>query len=171
MPSSNLALAPTIIHLVHVTQPHKSVLDIGPGRGKYGLLLREYLNEPPEILDAIEVEPSYVTERLRAVYDEVFLDDVRNWSRQDLGFYDVVLLVDVIEHLDKSDGLELLGRIPGRVVICTPEEFFSNGPGLPPSEEHRSLWTKADFESVRTVEADVSALGGIILRLAPLPPT
>lgn len=170
MPSSNLALAPTIIHLVH-TQSHKSVLDVGPGRGKYGLLLREYLNEPPEILDAIEVEPSYVTDRLRAVYDEVFLDDVRNWSRQDLGFYDVVLLVDVIEHLDKSDGLELLGRIPGRVVICTPEEFFSNGPGLPPSEEHRSLWTKPDFESVRTVEADVSALGGIILRLAPLPPT
>ena len=168
MPSSNLALAPTIIHLVHVAQPHKSVLDVGPGRGKYGLLLREYLNEPPEILDAIEVEPSYVTARLRAVYDEVFIDDVRAWTRQDLGFYDVVLLVDVIEHLDKSDGLELLGRIPGRVVICTPEEFFSNGPGLPPSEEHRSLWSREDFAGVRTIDVDASALGGIIVSLAPL---
>lgn len=167
MPSSNLALAPTIIHLVHIAQPHRNVLDVGPGRGKYGLLLREYLNEPPEILDAIEVEPSYITPRLKAIYDEVFLDDVRNWSGKDLGFYDVVLLVDVIEHLDKDEGLELLERIPGRVVVCTPEEFFSNGPGLPPSEEHRSLWTRQDFGAVRTIDVDASALGGVIISLAP----
>lgn len=167
MPSSNLALAPTIIHLVHIAQPHRNVLDVGPGRGKYGLLLREYLNEPPEILDAIEVEPSYITPRLKAIYDEVFLDDVRNWSGEDLGFYDVVLLVDVIEHLDKDEGLELLGGIPGRVVVCTPEEFFSNPPGLPPSEEHRSLWTRQDFAAVRTIDVDMSALGGIVVSLAP----
>jgi 2-polyprenyl-3-methyl-5-hydroxy-6-metoxy-1,4-benzoquinol methylase len=167
VPSSNLALAPTVIHLVHIAEPHRTVLDVGPGRGKYGVLLREYLNEPPEVLDAVEVEPSYVTNRLKAIYDEVFIDDVRNFTNLEFAYYDVVLLVDVIEHLDKDDGLELLRRIPGRVVVCTPEEFFDNGPGLPASEEHRSLWTREDFAAVRTIDVDASALGGIVVSLAP----
>lgn len=167
MPSSNLALAPTVIHLVHLARPHRKVLDVGPGLGKYGLLLREYLNDPPRIIDAVEVESSYVTRRLRAVYDNVFVADVLTMPRDALAEYDVVLMVDVIEHLEKDAGLELLGRIPGRVVICTPAEFFSNGPGLPPSEEHRSLWSAADFAAIRTIDVDASALGGVVVSLAP----
>lgn len=167
MPTSNLALAPNVIHLVHLAQPHRAVLDVGPGRGKYGILLREYLNEPPDVLDAVEAEPSYVTPRLRALYDSVFVADVRDMPDDALGRYDLVLMVDVIEHLDKNDGVELLRRIPGRVVVCTPEEFFSNGPGLPPSEEHRSLWSRDDFAALRTIDGDLSALGGIVVSLAP----
>lgn len=168
VPTSNLELAPRIVHLVETADPHRSILDVGPGFGKYGILLREYLNRKPERLDAIEVEPSYVTPRLEALYDELVVGDVRDHGHAFFAAYDLVLLVDVIEHLEKDEGLELLERIPGRVVVCTPEEFFSNGPGLPDSETHRSLWTRADFESVRPVEVDVSSLGGIVVRLGPM---
>lgn len=168
MPTSNLALAPSVIHLVHLAQPHRTVLDVGPGRGKYGLLLREYLSEPPEVIDAVEVEPSYVSDRLKAVYDRLFVFDVRRFGLNDFALYDVVLMVDVIEHLTKDDGLDLLARIPNRVVICTPAEFFSNGPGLPESEEHRSVWSLEDFGAVRTIEHDMSAMGGVVVGLGPL---
>lgn len=175
MPSSALTTWPAILHMVWQAQP-ESVLDCGPGRGKGGLLLAEYVgrvdgpppNGPLRTIDALEVEPSYVTPRLKALYDTVHLVDVRAWTFEDFYPFDLVLLVDVIEHLHKHEGLEVLRRIPGRVVISTPSEFFSNGPGLPDSEEHRSLWTREDFESVRTVEVDASMPGGVTLMLAPM---
>lgn len=155
-----------VLYLVETADPHETVLDVGPGRGKYGLLLREYLNRPPRRIDAVELEPSYVDDRLRALYDDVFVGDVLALARA-LELYDVVLLVDVIEHLEKDDGLELLDRISGRAVISTPVEFFSNGPGLPPSEEHRSHWTRADFEATGRLEEDGSRFGQTIVRLGP----
>lgn len=163
MPSSNLALAPTIVHLAWSVQP-TSVLDVGPGHGKYGLLLREYL-PPLDRLDACEAEPTYVTDVLFAVYDSVYVQSVCTLDDAVLAAYDLVLMVDVIEHLDRQAGLELLGRIPGHIVVCTPAEFFQNPPGLPASEQHRSLWTADDF-APRIVE-DCSRDGGIIVRLAP----
>lgn len=167
MPTSALEAAPIVLYLVESADPHETVLDVGPGRGKYGLLLREYLNAPPRRIDAVEVEPSYVDDRLRGLYDDVLVGDVLELADRALELYDVVLLVDVIEHLEKSAGLELLDRIAGRAVISTPHEFFSTGPGLPPSEEHRSHWTRADFEATGRLEEDGSRFGQTIVRLGP----
>lgn len=168
VPTSALEVAPVVLYLVETADPHETVLDVGPGRGKYGLLLREYLNAPPRRIDAVEAEPSYVDDRLRALYDDVLVGDVLDVPAEALEPYDVVLLVDVIEHLEKADGLELLSRIPGRIVISTPVDFFSNGPGLPPSEEHRSHWTRADFDELdRPVEEDGSRFGATVVRLGP----
>lgn len=165
MPTSNLSLWPTIVHLVWEVQP-KWILDVGPGRGKAGVLLREYIGEPPiERIDAVEAETSYITDRLRCLYDDVFIGDVLNVPDEHLDSYDVVLMVDVIEHLEKEAGLELLDRIIGRVVICTPATFFDNPPELPESEKHRSLWSVADFGD--RVEVDASRDGGVLVRLGP----
>lgn len=172
MPTSNLAIAPWVVHLVHEV-PHARVLDVGPGWGKYATLLREYLTETPRVIDAVEAWAPYVTEhRLEVLYDSVFPIDVRDVSPERLAGYDVVLMVDVIEHVDKADALDVLARIPGRVVICTPVEFFSNGPGLPPTEEHVSHWTREDWDALaatRPLEACTVEFGGWLVRLGPLP--
>jgi 2-polyprenyl-3-methyl-5-hydroxy-6-metoxy-1,4-benzoquinol methylase len=165
MPSSNLSLAPRLVHLVHTTQPHRSVLDVGPGHGKYAVLLREY-TEGIERLDAVEAwEPYIEAFNLRALYDHVKRDDVCNLSDAVLGAYDVVLMVDVLEHLEHDAGEALLRRIPGAVVICTPSQFFQNPEheDIPP-EAHRSLWTVKEF---RALGADVAHVeqGGVIARL------
>jgi ribosomal protein RSM22 (predicted rRNA methylase) len=58
MPSSNLVLAPSILAMAAEVKPRR-ILDVGPGNGKYGLLVREYL-PPLEELVAVEAEPRYV---------------------------------------------------------------------------------------------------------------
>lgn len=170
MPSSNLAIAPVIMHLVwdakhNFRYPIKRILDVGPGRGKYAVLLREYV-DPLLIIDAVEAEQRYITPRLRAIYDSVYWEDVTLMGKR-LDNYDLVLMVDVIEHIDKEIALELLNRIPGWIVICTPQEWFQNPEHEEfPFEEHRSLWTAADFGD--RLEHDASQLGGLIVRLKPL---
>jgi hypothetical protein len=163
MPTSNLALWPAILDLVWQVHPER-VLDVGPGHGKAGVLLREYCGT--EIVDAVEAWEPYVTPRLRAIYDSVWTGDVMDFPPASLDGYDLVLLVDVIEHLSREDGFELLHRIPERVVVCTPAEFFQNPEHEDcPPEKHRSLWSLTDFGD--RVEADASALGGVLVRLGP----
>lgn len=167
MPSSNLALAPAIVHLVwdaaQQSKVHR-ILDVGPGRGKYGLLLREYV-DPTLVIDAVEAEQRYITPRLRAVYDSVFWEDVTHFNDR-LDNYDLVLMIDVIEHMSKITALELLERIKGWVVICTPQEWFQNPEHHEfPYEKHRSHWTAEDFGD--RLEHDASQLGGLLVRLKP----
>ncbi len=168
MPTSNLACWPSILNLCWQVHPH-SVLDVGPGWGKAGILLREYV--AANRVDAVEAWGPYVTPRLRAVYDEVIVGDVRDLPDEKLASYDLVLMADVIEHMDRQDALTLLWRIPGYVVLCTPREFFQNPEAAEiPPEEHRSLWTPQDFH-FRAEVIDYEAhrtLGAVIARLSPL---
>jgi 2-polyprenyl-3-methyl-5-hydroxy-6-metoxy-1,4-benzoquinol methylase len=165
MPTSNLALAATIVHLVHQV-PHRRILDVGPGHGKYGLLCREYLNDKPEWLAAVEGEPAYleVFPWLECIYDEVRVQDVMLADPEWVASFDCVLMVDVIEHLTKDDGLALLERCRGHVVICTPAEFFQN-PEEGWTERHRSLWSVDDFAG--RLLWDASQLGGVVVALRP----
>lgn len=196
MPTSLLALAPDIVHLAE-TSPGRRILDIGPGYGKYGLLLREYLNRKPERLVAVEKHRPYLEEwgwRLACIYDEVLLADGLELPGPDalevervtggsagagdfepaalpsgwLEGFDLVLLLDVIEHLPKDQAVELLARIPGRVIVNTPVEFFRSVPGHP-TEEHVSHWTLGDFDGAggHAIEVNGSKLGGIVVRLGP----
>ncbi len=137
---------------------------MGPGWGKYGILLREYV-DPDLIVDAVEAWEPYVTRRLEAAYDEVITADVCSFF-EPLADYDLVLMVDVLEHLEKADGLAVIDRIPGWIVICTPAEFFQNPEAVEiPPERHRSLWSVTDFGD--RLEHDASQLGGVLVRLRP----
>lgn len=174
MPSSSPHVIADVVHLVH-TCPHRRVLDVGPGWGKYAVLLREYLNEKPDRIDAVEAWAGYVLEhRLDRLYDDVLVADVCRLPAEVLARYDVVLMVDVLEHLEDGEALDLLARIPGRIVISTPQAFFTNGEGLPPTEEHRSHWPRARMAKLpdllgRPLEHLAVTAGGVLARFAPLP--
>lgn len=172
MPTSLLALAPSIVHLAWDAEPQpRKVLDIGPGWGKYGLLLREnFPRDHFSTIEAIEMEPSYFLgeqgRSISGIYDQLYQGDASLFSAEFFAQYDLVLMLDVIEHVEKEAAIEMLARIPGRVIVSTPVEFFHNGPGLPESETHRSHWTVEDFGD--RVEHDASQLGAVLVRLAPL---
>lgn len=182
MPSSNLAVAPAVLHYLWEVRPDRplNVLDVGPGWGKYGVLVREYV-DPSAVVRAVEVWDPYITTRLRAIYDDVLVADVLDALHPETGtgrevlrlleWADAVLLVDVLEHLPKPEALELLELIPGHVVFSTPRDFFHTDEGLPPPEAHVSHWTVADFEAtgrLHGVDAQLlREVGGIVGRLNP----
>jgi len=171
MPSSNLAVAPTILALA-AEAPHERILDVGPGHGKYAVLCREYLSGV-RVVDAVEAWAPYVKDfGLECLYDDVVIGDVMDLPPAFFLDYDLVLMVDVLEHLDHADGERFLQSVGPRVIVSTPANFFQNPEyeEVPP-EKHRSLWTLDEMKAVRGVENAVESLGGIFARFAPLIPT
>lgn len=169
MPTSNLWLVPKVLTYVAELKP-RFVLDVGPGHGKYGVLMREYV---PTIrqLDAVEAEERYVDRYwwLTAVYDDVRVQDVATMTADELEQYDLVLMCDVLEHLDAEAAGRLLRRFAGAVVVCTPRDYFQNPEHRAyPTESHRSHWSARSIEEAAgrpLIREDVEALdsGAVIV--------
>ena len=105
-----------------VRESPRSVLDVGFGWGKYGVLAREYTQA--ERVDGIDVEPPRYP-----VYDHVYLGDLRNLPAllpADVPRYDLAIFLEVIEHLEKPAGITLVDQLcerAKRVIITTPWGF------------------------------------------------
>lgn len=165
MPSSYIDSVPPIVKALVDLDPHH-VLDIGPGWGKFGLLCREYLPHL-ERLWAIEV-PEGRRSTQDVIYDEVIERDVRTVMPEAFLGFDVVLLIDVIEHMTLSEGRDLLRAIQRqhcRVLVSTPQLFVDQHDEHNPYETHVSLW---DWQTLRPhdIELDVSTIDSIIYVLA-----
>jgi hypothetical protein len=147
MPTSFLDNIPTIVRIVQRLRPH-AVLDIGVGMGKFGLLTREYLagdtGQSAIVVDGIEGFEGYVTDIQRAIYDELFIADVREFDFRATD-YDLYLMVDVIEHFGKEEGHRLLADMGGTVLVSTPKEDYRAHYEHNPLEDHHSHWTVDDF--------------------------
>jgi 2-polyprenyl-3-methyl-5-hydroxy-6-metoxy-1,4-benzoquinol methylase len=172
MPTSKLELIQPIIHIIWqyregIGRPIR-VLDVGPGWGKYGLLIREAA-DPDAIIDAIEPHP--VWPALNGIYRQIWSDDARFMpsGQQDdddewRGFasYDLILLIDVIEHMPVADGRALLSLIRAPILISTPGRVFATpeeAPELPEWEQHHSVWTYRMIEEA-VAPRQVDAYGG-----------
>ena len=133
----------------------QSVVDVGAGYGKWGFLLHEQLDWNPGRLDrdrwtarivGVEVYP-YESPLHGWVYDEVLRADVLDVIDRIDG-YDLVLLSDVIEHIEKGPALGLLRRLVAQnrnVIVCTPLDFFEQEIADNEHEHHISHWTIDDF--------------------------
>jgi phospholipid N-methyltransferase len=125
-------------------------LDIGAGAGKYGRLIRSIL--PHSELTAVEIEPEYVARfDLHSIYNTVVQIDVRALveSNQD-AVYDVVIFGDVIEHLPKSAGIDLIHFFSYRckkMLVVYPSKYVQYSADGKASESHRSVWCPADFDT------------------------
>ena len=104
----------------------KSVLDVGCGRGMLGCLLRIY-REPTRLIAVDTFRPYLDFVEKLGIYDSVLQLDV---SKSKLPFeekeFDIVLCLEVIEHLKKEEGLRLLSeleRVSKRVIVSTPGIF------------------------------------------------
>lgn len=165
MASSSCERIPAIIKLFRNCNP-KSILDVGIGFGKYGLLLREYLDvknrrywkkEWKIKLDGVEAFPTFITPVHEYLYNNIYIDNVMNLVRQDkLGYYDIYLMIAVIEHLSKEDGQELLDYAYNHskmIVIGIPYNLKNPASDLSQKskfgndlEVHQSLWRIPDFK-------------------------
>jgi hypothetical protein len=119
---ANKAYASELITRVQPT----TVLDVGPGVGTYGSMIREQMEV--ERLDAVEVWAPYIERyRLQEIYDRVMVCDVRFWNEFS---YDVVILGDVLEHLSFDESVDLWQKISeqaGAVLLSIPIVHYPQG--------------------------------------------
>lgn len=169
MPTSVLLVAERAVTFAGTIAPTpRVVLDVGPGFGKYGVLIREYLDPTPTRVDAVEAWEPYIAEhRLEGIYDRVRKGYAERLPADELAGYDLVTMGDVIEHMPKGDALAFLARCPGWIVIATPVDHFHTDADLPPTEAHVSHWTRDDFEGTGRLDRYEQSYGAQIVRLAP----
>lgn len=159
MPSSQPYQIPKVLECIIAANP-MSILDIGVGFGKYGFLAREYLeiwdhSKPYSTftrrIDGVEVFPDYLTPVHNYVYNAVFNGDAREVVPK-LEPYDLVLVVDVLEHFDREEArslLEVLIARNGGVLVSVPrdlgeqEDVFGNE-----HEAHHASWSVKDFKAL-----------------------
>jgi hypothetical protein len=158
MPSSQIHQISTIVELIGSANP-SSLLDIGAGFGKYGVLAREYLElhesswRKPNWkcrIDGIEAFGEYLSDLHQFVYNHVYVGNALEVIPSLKEHYDLILVIDVLEHFSFDDGVELLKAclgIAGNVLVSTPlewyaqEDLFGN-----PYEIHKSHWKRKDFK-------------------------
>lgn len=144
MPTSAIHKVPFIVRQAMKWRP-KTVLDVGIGFGKYGLLLREYLELWGEGVDRYVAHFERANWRTKIVGIEIFAKLIQPWHQHiydethvgdalDLvpalgkaqGKFDMILIADMIEHVTKDRGLKLieLSKAAGkRILITTPDGF------------------------------------------------
>lgn len=147
--SAHQTIAPILETIIEVNP--KTVLDIGSGYGKYGLLCREYLPELKRI-DEVEVFEGYqkLWPGRSQLYDETYINNALTFSPKIQ--YDLVLIIDVIEHWPKEEAtttLLTLLKARCKVLVSTPrsvgEQGAVNGNEW---ERHISQWQGEDFENI-----------------------
>ncbi len=166
MPISNYLQISPILDQIIKLQP-RSILDVGCGLGIYGALSRIYLegdnlydrtnltwNKKENWavrIDGVEGFDKYITDLHRFIYNEIFVSNVKTilCSFKDRS-YDLVLAVDILEHLTKEDGapfIKELLRIGKNIIVATPAEFVEQAVPENPLENHLSFWNKEELEA------------------------
>jgi hypothetical protein len=134
------------------------------GFGQYGFLAREHLDisngrlrsEDWQIrIDGIEIFPDYLTPVHRYVYNHLYVGNALEIIPTLDSTYDLILLIDIIEHFDVDHALRLIRRAQSRahnLLISTPRSFLKQGACFGNQyEEHLSLWGKKDLQSFSKV--------------------
>jgi hypothetical protein len=161
MPTSTYCQIQTVVRFLQTLRP-TSILDVGVGNGKMGFIARDYLDvmlgqnhrkkDWKIRLDGIEIFPDYVQVHQRFIYDHIFIGDAFEVI-DGLGAYDLVILGDVLEHLEKDRAWGLLDKCTDHagkaVILSIPLGEKWQQPALygNPHEEHRSFWNRKELES------------------------
>jgi 2-polyprenyl-3-methyl-5-hydroxy-6-metoxy-1,4-benzoquinol methylase len=182
MASSFLTQVPTIIYLIGQIKP-TSILDVGKGFGKYGFLIHEYIGVDnknklnPSLtmkeqsvirIDAMEIDEQLLLPHLNHFYNEVFKGNILEMYEK-MNKYDLILMIDVIEHLDKTAALNMLKFFAAKktkMIIATPLKFFRQHLYSSEYEEHISHWTENDFKGIFNVDYQTIE-SGVIYYLSP----
>lgn len=154
----------TSVHLSHcltyiIGLKPQSVLDVGCGFGLWGFLCRMYLDvyqgrvQPGEWttrIEGLELFEPYIQDHHRSLYSSIRIGDIRDLAA-DLESYELIIAGDVIEHIEKDEGdevLDLLYERAGKALLVNiplgegwehPEEYGN------PGELHRSQWEVEDL--------------------------
>lgn len=125
----------------------ESVLDVGcGGSSPLGKVKKTFRSVGLDIF-----EPSIKKSKKAKIHDDYKLGDIKkvNTFFKPKSF-DAVVALDIIEHLTRKEGLDLLEKIEKiakkEIIILTPNGFTNQDPyDNNPFQIHKSGWTAGDF--------------------------
>lgn len=131
----------------------KTILDLGCGDGNLMELLADGKRWEVTGVDLYGKNVKIASKR--SIFIKVFRADLIKFVKKQIKKkkkYDVVFCSQVIEHLDRKRGEELLALIDSiarqRVIMGTPREFMEQPHGYlgdNPHQVHKSGWLEEDF--------------------------
>ena len=162
MGTSNWQNISYCVELIRRLNP-KSVLDIGAGFGRWGILCREFLEIWDEgnysgnwkiKIDAVEVFDGYIKPYHNYFYDNVYITEASEFIDNTVEVYDLIICGDVIEHFEKTAGLRLIKKLLKRckyLMINIPigKNWEQGKINDNEYEEHKSTWYIRDFEEFK----------------------
>lgn len=148
MPYSDSRFDKTVEKFIK-THKFKDYLDIGSGAGKYGKIIKTIFPEANII--GIEADKSYINKfKLKDFYTKIYHDYIENFINKNPDFRtELVIIGDCIEHLKKSDGINLINYLIYRskyILIVYPTKCIQYSWHGHKTEAHQSIWNKNDFE-------------------------
>lgn len=147
MPNSDPANIEWVKWVLPLLKP-TTVIDVGPGDGKYGKLVKAY--DKNIHVTGVEVWAPYAVEyELSKIYDVVHICDARIYPSFEA---DLVILGDVLEHMTRHDATNLWTRISEEAdaaLISIPVVHMPQGHvhGNPFEEHVVDHWTHDDVLS------------------------
>ena len=106
----------------------------------------------------VEVFEEYISNTTHGENIEKVCGDILDVEDFELPEYDIAMMIDVIEHIEKPAAIELLGKLKRmdhveKIIIFTPDgnyeqDFDDWGYGNDKYQTHRSAWSASDFENL-----------------------
>ncbi len=126
-----------------------TILDLGIGEGDFGAIIKN-ISQKVKLI-GVEVWKAYKHPQWK-MYNKIYFEDIRLFLKEDKNAYDGILLIDVIEHFNKTDGLRILNQVMQKannfVVISTPITEYPQGEyNNNPYEKHKYFWSDSDLKS------------------------
>ncbi len=146
------------IELIRKLNP-ASILDVGVGFGRWGILFREFLEiwengnydgKWELVIDGIEIFPAYIQDYHKFFYNEIIIGDALEVLEKSERHYGLINFGDIIEHFTKPDGERLIKIALDKaevLLINIPigKHWKQQGTSYNPYEEHKSVWYNNDF--------------------------
>jgi hypothetical protein len=158
MGTSNWQNISYCIELIRRINP-ASILDVGAGFGRWGILSREFLEIWDECnysdtwkinVDAVEIFGDYIKPYHSYFYDNVYTENAVGFINNTDKKYDLIICGDVIEHMEKNEGEKFIEDCLKHcryILINIPignkwEQGINNNNEY---EAHKSIWRNSDF--------------------------
>lgn len=140
----------------------KHVLDIGVGKGTYSDLART----PEQTWIGIEAYYPYVQEfDLDGKYDDIIIGDARYIDYNKLPKQDLIIIGDMIEHMEKQQAKDLLTELldhTRHILICFPVQHLDQHDDRNPFEDHIDHWDYEEMNNFMNGKVKKSLMGDIL---------
>lgn len=131
----------------------KNILELGVGYGHFGPKIK--IEIPGSFLVGIEIFKPYFEKIPTVCYKELHNEDIRKFDYNSLCSrtpIHVVIAIDVLEHLEKNDGFELIKKLESLIniiiisvpIIDYPQSVFMGNTW----EEHKAQWKTKELEDL-----------------------